>query len=128
MQWMTVEDVMTRLVVKLYRNDSIHEATARLAQNDVGGGPVVEAGQVVGIVSAGDLATALEDARVGWIMTERVVTIGPDATIVEAAGVMDRYGVKRLPVCDDQGDLVGLVSRSDLVGALARTDAHPRSA
>src|SRR5688572_26636721 len=55
MRTVRVEDVMTNLVVKLYPNDTIHEAAARLAQNDISGAPVVEQGKLVGIVSEADL-------------------------------------------------------------------------
>jgi CBS-domain-containing membrane protein len=50
------------------------------------------------------------------------VTIGPDASVVEAARLMDRARVKRLPVVDADGELVGIVSRRDLLSVFLRLD------
>jgi len=59
---------------------------------------------------------------VAEVMTRSVVTITPEATVSEAARVMGRRNVKRLPVVDLEGDLVGIVSRSDIVGAFTKPD------
>jgi CBS-domain-containing membrane protein len=56
----------------------------------------------------------------GDIMTSPVITIGPTATLAQAAWKMQR--VKRLPVVDDQGALVGIVSRTDLLTVFLRSD------
>ncbi|GAA0223159.1 CBS domain-containing protein [Cryptosporangium japonicum] len=56
------------------------------------------------------------------LMTSPAVTVLPDATIVEAAKRMERHGVKTLPVVDGVGELVGIVTRRDLVGVLLRPD------
>ena len=153
MNRMRVEDVMTCLVVKLSPKDTSHEAAAVLAQNNISGAPVVRDGKVVGIVSEADLmraviepthrdrerstmslvslflrgevAETLSDVTVGSLMSEFVVTVDPSATVREAASIMERHGVKRLPVTDPDGDLVGIVSRADLVATMARADAEP---
>jgi CBS domain-containing protein len=145
-----VEDIMTNLVVMLYPNDSIHDAASRLARNRISGAPVVEEGKVVGIVSEADLIYALappapvrrngslldlfslivrakprwhaENKRVEDVMVRNVITIHPGASVWTAASVMDAHGVKRLPVVDDEDQLVGVLSRADLVKTLARTD------
>ena len=144
-----VKDVMTHLVVMLYPNDSLPEAARRIASNRISGAPVVENGKVVGMVSESDLIHAsmapvpidrgtsvLEalsilgaphprDAHgqtVSEVMSPIVVQISPEAPIATAAEVMDRRGIKRLPVVDDEGFLLGIVSRADLVKSLARND------
>lgn len=146
-----VADVMTQEPVVLSPGDSIFEAASRLAQHNISGAPVVENGNVVGIVSEADLMRAAlppakvdkrrsptmtvlglllggqgirpwEDATVASIMTEKVVTIPPTASIWDAARRMELRGVKRLPVVENGGPLLGIVSRADLVGAMARTD------
>jgi CBS domain-containing protein len=53
--------------------------------------------------------------HVGDVMTSPAVTIGPGKTISEAARVMDEKKVKRLPVVDDSGHLLGIISRADIV-------------
>ena len=155
MKTQQVKDIMTTLVVKLYPNDTIHEAAIRLAQNDISGAPVVEDGKIVGIVSEADLMSAaipparidkgrsmtnvlglffrghlthpLEEAKVGAVMSRFVVTITDSATIWDAATLMERHGVKRLPVTDDDGNLLGIVSRADLVAVMARSDDDLRA-
>ena len=56
------------------------------------------------------------------IMTKKVVKIGPDASISDAAELMDSHKVKRLPVVNDDGKLIGIVTRGDIIGAMVRGD------
>jgi CBS domain-containing protein len=55
-------------------------------------------------------------------MTPDVITLGPDVDHAEAARVMKKAGIKRIPVVDEGGKLIGLVSRSDILRAFARSD------
>ncbi|NYB51149.1 MAG: CBS domain-containing protein [Methanobacteriaceae archaeon] len=57
---------------------------------------------------------------IGEIMTKKVVTISPDADISDAAKLMDTHDVKRLPVVDSQGKMVGIITRGDIIGAMVR--------
>jgi CBS domain-containing protein len=145
-----VKDVMTHLVVMLYPKDTVQEAARRLTNNRISGAPVVEHGKVVGMVSESDLIHAsmapvpidkgrsvldalsilgaahprahVHGKTVSEVMSPIVVQISPEAPISTAAEVMDRRGIKRLPVVDDEGFLLGIVSRADLVKSLARSD------
>jgi CBS domain-containing protein len=60
-------------------------------------------------------------------MTSPAVVVDPSATVGEAARLMERHGVKRLPVVDAQGRLRGIVSRWDLVRVFTRPDEHIRA-
>lgn len=150
MNELRVEDVMTHLVVTLRPQDTIADAAKRLASNRISGAPVVEDGRLVGVASETDLMKAFtppalrgvraapyplmflllrgsppQEAHysvVGDVMTTNVVTIGPDESIWEAASKIDRYGVRRLPVVDEEGFVVGVVARADLVRWMARSD------
>lgn len=145
-----VKDVMTHLVVMLYTTDTVHEAARRLARNRISGAPVVEDGKVVGVVSEADLIHAVvppvpvdrgtsildllsvmgrarpraqdHGKTVADVMTSLVIQVTPEVSIWRAASIMERRGVKRLPVVDDEGYLLGIVSRADLVKAMARED------
>lgn len=64
----------------------------------------------------------MSNTTVGDVMTLDVVSIGPEASLWEAASLMHRRGVKRLPVVDPHGYVVGVLTRSDLVRAMARSD------
>ena len=146
-----VQDVMTNLVVSLRPDESVHEAAQRLTQNRISGAPVTENGRVVGMVSEADLVHAVlppvkvdrglsvldmlyvmgtarphghpHGRTVDEVMSKLVVTIGPEDSIWKAADRMERRGIKRLPVVDDDGYLIGLISRADVVKAVARSDA-----
>jgi CBS domain-containing protein len=142
-----VADVMTGEVVTVSPGASLKEAAELLVENRISGLPVVDnEGGVLGVVSEADVlakeAQGLEthesllspdalptgrtklDARVaGEAMTSPAVTIEANRPIALAAKLMIEEGVNRLPVVED-GKLVGIVTRADLVRAFVRTDAE----
>jgi CBS-domain-containing membrane protein len=59
----------------------------------------------------------------GTLMTTPAITVGPDATIPAAARLMNTHHIRRLPVVDEEGKLVGIVSRRDLLSVFLRPDA-----
>lgn len=144
-----VRDVMTKDVVTLQPMQSIHEAAQVLADGRISAAPVVVDGRVIGLVSEADLLRALlpgprvdrgvslldmfsiigrgkpvahHGVAVREIMSEFVVEVPLEMSIWKAAEIMDRRGIKRLPVTDGTGKLVGIVSRADIVKAIGRTD------
>lgn len=144
---MKVRDIMTTDPVRVTGDTRLREAARLMVRHRVSGLPVVdEAGKLIGIVSEGDFirreagrdrpqGVSLLDAvfgegelqpagaeTVAEVMTRSVVTITPEASIGEAARVMGRRNVKRLPVVDLEGELVGIVSRADVVGAFTKPD------
>jgi CBS domain-containing protein len=147
----TVEDVMTRDVITVSPATPIHEAARLMVKHRVSGLPVIDAeGHLVGIISDGDLIVrqprqketpwwhlfftkgeqiAREYQRavgttVGEVMTQPVVTISPVWGIEVAASILDTRDFRRLPVVLD-GRLVGIVSRADVIKALARATYPP---
>ena len=154
MQDMRVDEIMTKLFVALRPEDSIHHAAQRLARNHISGAPVVENNRVVGVISESDIIRAtfptergivtnfldaigklrhketessLQVRTVGETMCSPAITVSPHASVWEAAALTERHRVKRLPVVDDKGGLVGIVSRADLVRAMGRNDRSIRS-
>ena len=102
---------------------TIGELLALLHRYNVGALPVVDGGELVGIVSERDVVRhlhergrALLDATVGDLMTSDVVTCSPRDRAADLARVMTERRIRHLPVCDDRG-LVGIVSIGDLVKA-----------
>ncbi len=150
MNQMKVQDVMTHMVVTLRPTDTIQTAGARFLSNRISGAPVVERGRLVGILSESDLVAAYEPpaplspapvrldpllyllqgrtprdenrTEVGYFMTRDVITVAPDDSIWVAAARIDRYGIRRLPVIDGNGYVVGVLARSDLVRSMVRGD------
>ena len=144
-----VKNVMTNLVVVVHPDDSIHQVARRLIRNKIGGAPVVRDGKVLGVVSEIDITQALMspagqrpserayflpsalgempseqhgDRTAIEIMSAPAVTIGPEENLFMAARQLERQGIKRLPVVDGEGYLLGIVSRRDLVRAMTSED------
>jgi CBS domain-containing protein len=141
---MKVETIMTRDVASVTPETPLKVVATTLLGFGISGVPVCDrAGQVVGVVSESDVlfkeigpdprGRALfpqlerkgkEDARTaGEAMTSPAVVIEPKSAVWEAARKMLEHHVNRLPVVDD-GRLVGIVTRSDLVRAFVRPDAE----
>ncbi|MGW7517727.1 CBS domain-containing protein [Streptomyces sp. NPDC054796] len=139
----TVSDVMTQTVVAVGRNAAFKEIVRTLEQWKVSAVPVLEGeGRVVGVVSEADLLPKEEyrdlapengsrrlDAlakagasTAGELMSAPAVTVRANASLPEAARIMARRQVKRLPVINASGFLEGLVSRSDLLKVFLRHD------
>ncbi|ALV37610.1 CBS domain-containing protein [Streptomyces sp. CdTB01] len=137
----TVSDVMTQTVIAVGRDASFKEVVGLIDQWKVSALPVlVGEGRVVGVVSEADLLpkeefrdggeenaerTEREKAAAltaGELMSTPAVTVHADASVAEAARIMARRHVKRLPVVDSVGILQGVVSRSDLLKVFLRDD------
>ncbi|SED82664.1 CBS domain-containing protein [Streptomyces sp. Ag109_O5-10] len=118
----TVGDVMTPDPVAVDRDAPFKDVVSLMDRWKVSTLPVLEGGgRVVGVVSEADLARA-RAVTAGELMNAPAVTVHADATVAEAARVMARRGVKRLPVVDGTGVLTGIVSRADLLKVFLRAD------
>ncbi|MGA0593871.1 CBS domain-containing protein [Enterovirga sp. CN4-39] len=153
---MNARDVMTSNVVTVTPGTTVREAAARLIEHRISAAPVVnEAGKLVGIVSEGDLLHRVEigtERRRSWwlqllaserllaaeyvkshgskveeVMTRTVVTADPETPLQEVAMLMERNAIKRVPIVKD-GKLLGIVSRANLVQAIATQGIEQESA
>jgi CBS-domain-containing membrane protein len=135
----TVRDVMSSQVVAVRRGPTFKEMAAPLREYRISGFPVIdEAGKVIGVVSEADLLAKgaqagghalhhreyekAEGLVAGDLMTHPTVTVGPDDAVEHAARMMYSLQVKRLPVVDAGGFLVGIVSLADLLAVFDRPD------
>jgi CBS domain-containing protein len=147
---LTAADVMTTDVITVSPETTVQEIAILLHSKRISGVPVVDAaGQILGIVTEGDLilreAIAGEHRRSWWlslfddpnavardyakthgqvakdVMTTPIVSVGPATMLSEIAKTLERYRIKRVPVVKDN-NLVGIVSRSNLLQALAAAD------
>jgi CBS domain-containing protein len=130
---MRVVDLMTADVITASPDTPIKAAARLMVRNKVSGLPVVDENTtVVGIITEADflrLEVAREEAenpqpveRVEQVMNRSVLTINPDATVTEAARMMVVNDVNRLPVIDNNGKSLGIISRLDVVAAFTRPD------
>ncbi len=144
---MRAADVMVTSVITVGPQASVQEVAKLLLTNRISGLPVVsDQGDLVGIVSEGDLlhrAEAGTGRRRPWwlailtgrdvlaaeyvrehsfkvadVMTRHVITATPDTSLQDIAHLLEKNGIKRVPIVDD-GRLVGIVSRANLLQALA---------
>jgi len=148
-----VKDVMTGEVVAVRRDTSFKEMATRLRQYRVSAFPVIDENRrVIGVVSEADLLAkeALAGDHAGIpaavtgilhhkdykksegltasdLMTHPAVTVRPEDSVEHAARLMYTLQVKRLPVVDAGGYLVGIVSRADVLTVFDRTDAQIRN-
>jgi CBS domain-containing protein len=145
---MQAKDIMARDVITVPETSTVNEVAKVMLDRGISAVPVVDAsGKVTGMVSEGDLLHRSEagtgrrrswwlslfaDAdvlaeefvkehsrRVSGVMTCNVITARPDIELVEIAELLEKYRIKRVPIVED-GKLVGIVSRANLVQALMR--------
>ncbi|TKX73557.1 CBS domain-containing protein [Halorubrum sp. GN11_10-6_MGM] len=112
----TVGEYMTREVETVSPDETVATVARRMADSDGHNGfPVTQGRTVEGFVSAGDLLLADDDAPVFTVMTEDLIVAHPDMKVTDAARVILRSGIQRLPVVDDADNLVGIISNTDVV-------------
>jgi len=150
---MKAADVMVSNVISVGSQASVQEVAHLLLRNRISGVPVSgPQGGLVGIVSEGDLMRRPEagtERRHSWwlgllassegmaseyikshshkvvdVMTRRVVTATPDTPVSEIAALLEKHGIKRVPIVTD-GKVVGIVSRANLLHALASLENVP---
>lgn len=146
---MTVKDVMTTRVISAKKAATYKELAQRMRQHRISAFPVVdESMQVIGVVSESDLLLKeafVEDPGVITgilrhkdvqkaeavtafeLMSSPAATVSPDDTVAHAARLMYSRKVKRLPVVDKAGTLVGIVSRTDVLAVFDRSDEEIRA-
>jgi CBS domain-containing protein len=140
MQWQ-VDDVMTREVITVGADTPVGQVASLLNQEDVSAVPVTaDDGRVLGVVSQADLLAGIarddgsfsarhqpvgevSPTRAGDVMTAPALSINADASLAQAARTMHFRKVRRLLVTGAQGQLLGILSRSDLLRPYARSDA-----
>jgi CBS domain-containing membrane protein len=142
-----VRDVMTQNVIKVREDADINEVATLLSENRISGLPVVDSqDRVIGMITEADVLAMVgmkkehsfkdvirhllgeplsgpkRSKRLRDVMTKPAITAGPEADIREIALTLDEKRIKRLPVVDEQGKLIGVISRADIVRAIGKND------
>lgn len=130
-----VRDWMTRDVITISPDTSLAQAHELMQEKGIRRLPVVDEGRIVGIVTLGDVRGAepsrasslsiwemnylLAKLKIFEIMTQRPITILESASIGEAAQIMLEHKFSGLPVVDESGRLVGIITESDIFRLVA---------
>ena len=115
---MKVREIMTTNVVSVQDESTVEDTARLLASHRISGVPVLNtSGRLIGLVTEYDVI-AKEGQTVADVMSRGVISVSPDTDIEEVAHLLTSQRIRRVPVLD--GDqLVGIVSRSDLVEQIA---------
>ncbi|MDQ3949820.1 MAG: CBS domain-containing protein [Gemmatimonadota bacterium] len=122
---MKIQDIMTKDPAWVTPGTTIRDAAKLMQREDTGIIPVVESGEtkkLVGVVTDRDIAIRVVaegrdgEARVSDVMTSsRLATLRPDADVDDVMDMMADQQVRRVPIVDDRGTLVGIVAQADIV-------------
>jgi CBS domain-containing protein len=140
-----VRDVMTRDVISVLKYDNVRKVANILSERNFSGLPVRDKeNNLIGIITQADILSIIGIRKthtfkdllrhilgepvaerkmgdmVGDLMASPAVAIKPDATIAEAAQIMEEKRIRRLPVTDDSNKLTGIISRADILKAVIR--------
>jgi CBS domain-containing protein len=117
----TLKDIMTKDPITVRPDDSAQKAAGLMKDNHIGPIPVLDQERkLIGMVTDRDLAIKVvaegrpADTKVSDVMTRDLFTCGPDDNVKEALRTMETHQVRRVPIVDDQGHLLGIVAQADL--------------
>ena len=119
----TVQEAMTSNPAAITPETTAQEAARLMKTEDVGSLPIVEDGRLVAVITDRDLAVRVlaegqgADTPVADTASKDVVTVDPQQSLEEAARLMAQHQVRRLPVVEEDGRLVGVLAQADLAQA-----------
>ena len=116
---MRVSEAMTRDVKICTPGQTIREVAKTMQEIDAGAMPVGENDRLIGMITDRDIAIRAVaegklDATVGEIASKDVVSVDPQQSLEEAARLMAQHQIRRLPVCEEDGRLVGILAQADV--------------
>ena len=116
---MQAKDIMTRDIITVDPGMTVRSLAQTLIKNQISGAPVAgKNGKILGVVSEADIV-AKKGKDVKSIMSKKVISVVEETAVEEIARLMTEQKIKRVPVM--RGDeVVGIVSRADIVSAIAR--------
>jgi CBS domain-containing protein len=117
----SIRDVMTERPRTVSKDDGVADAARLMREEDAGVVPIVDGDRLVGVVTDRDIAVRLvaegrdpRSTKVEEIASRELVTIDPQQSLNEALRLMAQHQVRRLPVCEEDGRLVGIVAQADI--------------
>ncbi len=124
---MNVEDIMVKNVITVDKDEAVSNAVDIMNEHNIGCLIVVSDGIAIGILTERDLLKRVlakskdpRETKVREVMTRPLIYVGPDTDIDKAKEIMSKFGIKKLPVIDSEGRLVGLLTVTDIANSLER--------
>ena len=125
----SIVDIASKNVIFLNVNNNLKEASEILSNNSIDGAPVIEDDEVVGMFTVTDIVNAIandkHDLAIGDLMSKDVVTVSKDIKIANAIDIMFKKELGRLIVTEDNGDVLGIVTRTDLIESMTNLEQFP---
>lgn len=117
---MKINNIMTKDIVSLQAEDTVEHAAQLMKEHGVGSLPICNEGKIVGIITDRDIALrsvamgeSIQNQTVRNIMTSNPITVSPNISATEAAEIMSKKQIRRLPVVENK-NLVGMASLGDI--------------
>ncbi|MEE0938686.1 CBS domain-containing protein [Methanobrevibacter sp.] len=125
----SVGDIASKDVISFKVDCSVKEAAKKLNSHEIDGAPVIKDGKVVGMFTVTDLVKAIAEDRendtVGDLMSRNVVIVNEDLKIANAIEVMLKKSISRLIIADNDQNLHGIVTRTDLIDSITNLEQFP---
>jgi CBS domain-containing protein len=124
---MLIENLITRSAATVCQNDTVADAAQIMKDRDVGSVVVVEDNKVVGILTDRDIVLRVGtdghgslEAPVSSVMTRMPLCLSANVDVEQCLERMEAHGVRRIPIVDDDDELIGVVSLDDILIHLGR--------
>lgn len=121
----SIQDVMSESIFVAAPGDSLLSATRKMVERNISCLLVMDADKMVGIVSGRDILRAMvttgdvSSHTVGEVMTSPVISFPVSGFILDLFTMMETRKVKQIPILDEQGSVVGIVTQTDLVRGIS---------
>ncbi|MEM2947987.1 MAG: CBS domain-containing protein [Candidatus Anstonellales archaeon] len=117
-----VGEVMRKTVVTASKDSTVTEAASLMKKYNVGSVIALDNGKAVGILTERDIVRKVvavsknpAEVKIGEVMSRPLRVITPQVSLEDAAKTMKKFGVRRLPVINESGELVGIITENDIM-------------
>ncbi len=125
----TVGDIASKNVISLSADCNLKDAAKIFKENDIDGAPVMKDEKVVGVFTVSDIVHAIandnEHSKIGDLMSRKVIIINENLKIANAIEILFKKNISRLIIADDDNNLLGIVTRTDLIDSITNLKQFP---
>lgn len=124
----TVGEIASKNIIFIEASSSLKDAAKILSDNDIDGAPVRKNGEIIGIFTVYDILNALtfdNDKPIEELISNKFISVKEDLKIGKAIKLMSESQIERLMVYDDEDNLIGIVTRTDLIDTITNLKEFP---